>query len=113
MLKIPGLFPRHYHACAQSLPDLQRVDPQAQVCWKEDMFKQYVELSDHQDFLRFGRNLDRKIALRQAKKTLVASVHGTIALQPELDFLQVQNFKKEGSASFPTVPRTSKTDIGS
>uniref|UniRef100_A0A2N9GBL3 Uncharacterized protein n=1 Tax=Fagus sylvatica TaxID=28930 RepID=A0A2N9GBL3_FAGSY len=31
VLKIPGLFPRRYHACAQSLPDSQRVDPQVRV----------------------------------------------------------------------------------
>uniref|UniRef100_A0A2N9HA16 Uncharacterized protein n=1 Tax=Fagus sylvatica TaxID=28930 RepID=A0A2N9HA16_FAGSY len=33
--------------------------------------------------------------------------------KPKLGFLRTRNLKKEGSASFPTVPRTSKTDIGS
>jgi hypothetical protein len=60
-----------------------------------------------------SRNLDRKITLRRAKNTLVASVRGTISLEPKLDFPQVRNFKKESSASFPRTPRSPKSDIGS
>ena len=60
------------------------------------MFKQYVELSDHQDFPQSSRNHDRKNGLRRTKNTP-----------------QVQNFKEKGSANFPMVPRTLKTDFGS
>ncbi len=67
------------------------------------MFKHGVELSDCQDFLRSSRNLDWKIAHQRAKNTLVTSVRGTISLEPKLDCPQVQNFKEEGSASFPTT----------
>jgi hypothetical protein len=73
----------------------------------------YVQLPNHQDFLQSSRNLDRKIAFWQAKNTPVASVCRTISLQSKLDFLQVQKFKGEGSARFPTVSRTSKTDVRS
>ena len=76
------------------------------------MFRHGVELSDRQDFLQPSRNLDREIALRRAKNTLVASIRETISLRAKLGFPQVQNFKKEGSAIFPMVPRTSKTDVG-
>jgi hypothetical protein len=72
-----------------------------------------VELSDRQDFPRSSRNLDRKNVLQRTKNTLVAPVRGTISREPKLGFPQVQNFKGKGSASFPTVPRTSKTDFGS
>jgi hypothetical protein len=81
--------------------------------WKEDMFRHSVELSDRQDFPRSSRNLRRKNALQRTKNTPVASVRGTIFLQPKLGFPRTQNLEKEGSASFPTVPRTSKSDIGS
>jgi hypothetical protein len=72
-----------------------------------------VELSDRQDFPRSSRNLDRKNVLQWTKNTSAAPVRGTISREPKLDFPQVQNFKGKGSASFPTVPRTSKTDFGS
>jgi hypothetical protein len=72
-----------------------------------------VELSDRQDFPRSSRNLDRKNALRRAKNTLMASVHGTIPDEPKLGFPQAQKFKREGSASFPTVPGTSNSDVES
>ena len=72
-----------------------------------------VQLSDRQDFPRSSQNLDRKITLWRAKNTQVASIRGTISLEPKLDFLQVWNFKKESSASFPRTPRSPKSDIGS
>ena len=113
MLKILELFSRRYHACALSLSDSQRVDPQALVRQKEDMFMNGVELSDRQDFPRSSRNLDRKNVLQRTKNTPAALVHGTISREPKLSFLQVQNFKEKGSASFPTVPRMLKTNFGS
>ena len=72
-----------------------------------------VELSDRQDFPRFSQNLDRKNVLQRTKNTLAVPVRETISREPKLGFPQVQNFKGKGSASFPTVPRTSKTDFGS
>jgi hypothetical protein len=72
-----------------------------------------VELSDCQDFPQSSRNLNRKNVLQRTKNTLVAPVRGTISREPKLGFPQVHNFKGEGNASFPTVPRTSKTDFGS
>ena len=72
-----------------------------------------MQLSDRQDLPRSSRNLDRKIAFWRAKNTPAASVRGTISLEPKLGWPQVQNFKKEGSASFLTVPRTLKTGVGS
>ena len=72
-----------------------------------------VELLDRQDFPRSSRNLDRKNVLQRTKNTPAAPVRKTISHEPELGFLQVQNFKGKGSASFPMVPRTSKTDLGS
>ena len=72
-----------------------------------------VELSDRQDFPRSSQNIDWKNVLQRTKNTLVAPVHGTISREPKLGFPQVQNFKGEGSASFPTVPRMSKTNFGS
>ena len=53
------------------------------------------------------------MAPRHEKNTPIASVRGTVSLEPELAFLQVQNFKKEGSAYSLGTPRSSKTDIGS
>ena len=113
MLKIPELSHRRCHACVQSLPDSQKVDPQAQACWKEDTFMHDVELSDRQDFTGSSRNPDRKNALRLTKNTPVASVRGTISHKPKLGFQKIWNLEKVGSASFPTVPRTLKSDIGS
>jgi hypothetical protein len=82
MLKISQFPPRQCRACAQSLPDSQRVDSRARMCRKEDMFRHNVELSDRQDFPRSSWNLDRKNALQRIKNTLVASIRGTISLQP-------------------------------
>ena len=113
VLKIPELSHRRCHACAQSLLDSQQVDPQAWAHWKEDIFMHDVELSDRQDFTGSSRNPDRKNALRWTKNTSVASVRGTISHKPKLGFPRIQNLAKVGSASFPTVPRTSKSDIGS
>ena len=72
-----------------------------------------VELSVRQDFPRSSRNLDRKNVLQRTKNTPAVPVHGTISCKPKLDFPKVQNFKGKGSASFLTVPRTLKTDVGS
>ena len=80
---------------------------------KKDMFRNDVQPSDRQDFPQSSRNLDWKNALQRTKNTPVVSVRGTISLEPELGFSQVQNFKEEGSTSFPMIPRTSKTDVGS
>ena len=77
------------------------------------MFRHGVELLDRQDFPRSSRNLDRKNVLQWTKNTPAAPVRGTISREPKLGFLQVQNFKGKGSASFPTVPRTLKTDFRS
>ena len=60
MLKILEFSHRRCHACAQSLPDSQQVDPQARVRWKEDTLMHDVELSDRQDFTGPNRNPDRK-----------------------------------------------------
>uniref|UniRef100_A0A2N9F9E8 Uncharacterized protein n=1 Tax=Fagus sylvatica TaxID=28930 RepID=A0A2N9F9E8_FAGSY len=73
VLKILELFPRRYRACAQSLLDSQCFAPQARARWKEDMFRHNVELSDRQDFPRSSQNLDRKIALRRTKNTLLSN----------------------------------------
>uniref|UniRef100_A0A2N9GLL4 Uncharacterized protein n=1 Tax=Fagus sylvatica TaxID=28930 RepID=A0A2N9GLL4_FAGSY len=113
VLKIPELSYRRCHACAQSLPDSQQVDPQARVRWKEDTLMHDVELSDRQDFIGSSRNPDRKTALKRTKNTPVASVRGTISHKSKLGFPQIRNLAKVGNASFPTVPRTSKSDIGS
>ena len=72
-----------------------------------------VELPDRQDFPRSSQNLCRKNVLRWTKNTPAAPARGTIFLQPKLGFPRTQNLEKEGSASFPTVPRTLKSDIGS
>jgi hypothetical protein len=72
-----------------------------------------VELLDRQDFPRSGRNFDQKNVLQRTKNTPAAPVRETISREPKLGFPQVQNFKGEGSASFPTVPTTSKADFGS
>uniref|UniRef100_A0A2N9FKS5 Uncharacterized protein n=1 Tax=Fagus sylvatica TaxID=28930 RepID=A0A2N9FKS5_FAGSY len=81
--------------------------------WKEDTFMHDVELSDRQDFTGSSRNPDRKTVLKRTKNTPVASVRGTISREPKLGFPRIRNLAKVGSASFPTVPRTSKSDIGS
>uniref|UniRef100_A0A2N9FC02 Uncharacterized protein n=1 Tax=Fagus sylvatica TaxID=28930 RepID=A0A2N9FC02_FAGSY len=60
-----------------------------------------------------SRNPDRKTALKRTKNTPVASVRGAISHKSKLGFPQTRNLAKVGSASFPTVPRTSKSDIGS
>uniref|UniRef100_A0A2N9ERI3 Uncharacterized protein n=1 Tax=Fagus sylvatica TaxID=28930 RepID=A0A2N9ERI3_FAGSY len=60
VLKIPEFSHRRCHACAQSLPDSQQVDPRAWARWKEDTFMHDVELSDRQDFTGSSRNPDRK-----------------------------------------------------
>ena len=72
-----------------------------------------MQLSNRQDHPWFGQNLDWKTALRWAQNTPAAFVSGTVSLEPKLDFMQVHNFKKEGIASFPTILRSSKFDIGS
>jgi hypothetical protein len=111
--KVPEFFHRRCHACAQSLPDSQQVDLQAWVRWKEDTFMHDKELSDHQEFTGASQNPDRKTALKRTKNTSVASVREAISHKSKLGFPQIQNLAKVGSASFPTVPRTSKSDIGS
>ena len=70
------------------------------------------ELSDRQEFTEASRNPDQKTALKRTKNTPVASVRGAISHKPKLGFLQIQNLAKVGNASFPSVPRTSKSDIG-
>jgi hypothetical protein len=113
VLKFPELSHRRCHACAESLPDSQQVDPQAQAHWKEDTLMHDVELSDRQDFTGSSRNHDRKTVLKRTKNTPAAPVRGTISREPKLEFPQIWNLEKLGSASFPTVPGTSKSDIGS
>ena len=111
--EISQFSPRKGCRRAQILPYSLRFDSQFQNFKKEDTFRNDVQLSYRQDFPRFGRNLDRKAALRRAKKPPKAYVRRTISLEPKLDFPQVYNFKKEGNISFPGTPRTSKTNIGS
>jgi hypothetical protein len=72
-----------------------------------------VELSDRQEFIGASRNPDRKTALKRTKNTPVASVRRAISHKSKLGFPQIWNLAKIGSASFPTVPRASKSDIGS
>ena len=112
MLKISQFSSQGCWAHTRILSDSLRFDPQVQNFKKEDTFMHGVQLSDRWDFPRSSRNLDRKIALRQAKNTMVVSVRETISLEPKLGFLQIQNFKKKDSASFPMTPWTSKTDVG-
>uniref|UniRef100_A0A2N9F6M9 Uncharacterized protein n=1 Tax=Fagus sylvatica TaxID=28930 RepID=A0A2N9F6M9_FAGSY len=90
VLKIPEFSHRRCHACAQSLPDSQQVDPQARARWKEDTFMHDVELSDRQDFTGSSRNPDRKTVLKRTKNTPVASVRGNHISQPKLGFPQAQ-----------------------
>uniref|UniRef100_A0A2N9GFV1 Uncharacterized protein n=1 Tax=Fagus sylvatica TaxID=28930 RepID=A0A2N9GFV1_FAGSY len=59
------------------------------------------------------RNPDRKTALKRTKNTPVASGRGTISHKSKLGFPRIRNLARVGNASFPTVPRTSKSDIGS
>ena len=68
-----------------------------------------MQLSDRQDFPQFNRNLDRKNSLPARKNTTAAPVRGIVPPGPKLRFSQVQNFKKEGIASFPATPRLLKT----
>ena len=112
LLKTPEFSHRRCHACAQSLPDSQQVDLQTRVRWKEDTFMHDKEFSDSRDFTGSSRNPDRKTALKRTKNTPVASVRGAISHEPKLGFPQIQNLAKVGNASFPSVPRTSKSDIG-
>jgi hypothetical protein len=71
------------------------------------------ELSDRQEVTGASRNPDRKTALKRTKNTPMASVRGAISHKSKLGFPQIRNLAKVGSASFPTVPRASKSDIGS
>ena len=71
-----------------------------------------VELSDCQDFPRSSQNLHQENALRWIENTPAAPARETIFLQPKLGSPRAQSLEKEGSASFLTVPRTLKTDIG-
>uniref|UniRef100_A0A2N9IEI5 Uncharacterized protein n=1 Tax=Fagus sylvatica TaxID=28930 RepID=A0A2N9IEI5_FAGSY len=96
VLKFPEFSHRRCHACAQSLPDSQQVDPQARVRWKEDTLMHDVELSDRQDFIGSSRNPDRKTALKRTKNTPVASVRGTISHKSKLGFPQIRNLAKVG-----------------
>jgi hypothetical protein len=72
-----------------------------------------VELSDRQDFPRSSRNPDRKNVLQRTKNAPAAPIRGTVSREPKLGFLQAQDLEKEGSTSFRTVPRTSKSDVES
>ena len=72
-----------------------------------------MELSDRQDFLGSIRNPDRKNVLQRTKNTPAAPVRGTVSHEPKLGFPRAQDLEKEGSASFPTVPRTPKSDVES
>jgi hypothetical protein len=94
VLKFPELSHRHCHACAQSLPDSQQVDPQAQARWKEDTLIHDVELSDRQDFTGSSRNRDRKTVLKLTKNTPAAPVRETISREPKLGFPQIRNLAK-------------------
>uniref|UniRef100_A0A2N9FC65 Uncharacterized protein n=1 Tax=Fagus sylvatica TaxID=28930 RepID=A0A2N9FC65_FAGSY len=96
VLKFPELSHRRCHACAQSLPDSQQVDPQAWARWKEDTFMHDVELSDRQDFTGSSRNPDRKTVLKRTKNTPAAPVRGTISREPKLGFPQIWNLAKVG-----------------
>ena len=71
-----------------------------------------VELSDCQDFPRSSQNLHQENALRWTENTPAAPARETIFLQPKLGSPRAQSLEKEGSASFLTVPRTLKADIG-
>ena len=84
--KILEFSHRRCHACVQSLPDSQQVDPQAWARWKEDTSMHDVELSDRRDFTASSRNPDRKTALKQTKNTPVAFVRGAISPKPKLGF---------------------------
>ena len=72
-----------------------------------------MELSDRQHFPGSSWNPDRKNVLQRTKNTPAAPIRGTISREPKLGFPRAQNLEKEGSASFPTVPRMSKSDVGS
>uniref|UniRef100_A0A2N9FX50 G-patch domain-containing protein n=1 Tax=Fagus sylvatica TaxID=28930 RepID=A0A2N9FX50_FAGSY len=70
LLKVPEFSHRRCHACAQSLPDSQQVDPTSPGArWKEDTFMHDKELSDRQEFTGASRNPDRKTALKRTKNT--------------------------------------------
>jgi hypothetical protein len=101
------------NVCTRILSNRRQLGPQAETFKQEGYFNYDVQLPNRQELLRSSRNLRRKNALRWTKNTLAASVRGTVFFQPKLGFLQTWNLKKEGSVSFPMVPRTSKADIGS
>ena len=113
LLKIPEFSHRRCHACAQSLPDSQQVDLQARERWKEDTFMHDKELLDRRERTGASRNPGRKTALKRTKNTPVASVRRAISHKPKLGFPRIRNLAKVGNASFPSVPRTLNSDIGS
>ena len=100
MLKISHFSPRRCCAYAKILSDSQRFDSQARVRKKEDTIRHDVQLLDHQDFPRSSRNLDRKIALRRAKNTPVASVRGTISPKLNLGSRKSKTLRERAAQAF-------------
>ena len=100
MLKIPELFPRRCHACAQSLPDSQQVDPQAWALWKEDTFMHNVELSDRQDFPQSSRNPDRKNVLQRTKNTPAPPLVGPYFSSPSSASREPRTLKERVAQAF-------------
>jgi hypothetical protein len=89
------VFPRRSCLRAQILPYSLRFDPQVRNFKKEDTFRHDLQLSDRQDFPRFDRNLDWKIALRHGTNTLAAPVHMAVSLEGQVndDFFILTIFK--------------------
>uniref|UniRef100_A0A2N9G0A9 Uncharacterized protein n=1 Tax=Fagus sylvatica TaxID=28930 RepID=A0A2N9G0A9_FAGSY len=79
MLEIRNVFPGRGHICALILPYSLRVDPQVRNFKKEDACSHNVQLLNRQDLPRFGRILDRKMALGMEKHSGGLCLQGRIS----------------------------------
>uniref|UniRef100_A0A2N9EVX4 Uncharacterized protein n=1 Tax=Fagus sylvatica TaxID=28930 RepID=A0A2N9EVX4_FAGSY len=105
MLEIRNVFPQRGHICALILPYSLRVDAQLRNFKKEDACSHNVQLLNRQDLPRFGRILDRKMALGMEKHSGGLCLQGRIS-QTQALFLQVRNFKEEDLPRAMDAPNT-------
>ena len=122
MLEIRHVLPRRGHTRAQTLPYSLRVDSQVWNFKKENTCSHNMQLSDRQELPRFGRNLDRKMALRHGKTlwqslfvglylsnpTLTSRKFATLSNKVSQTFQEHQDHRKPTSGATSTVRR--KTD---
>uniref|UniRef100_A0A2N9EPB8 Uncharacterized protein n=1 Tax=Fagus sylvatica TaxID=28930 RepID=A0A2N9EPB8_FAGSY len=101
------------NVCAKILSDPLQLGPRAKTLRQEVHFSYHTQLSDRQELLRSSRNLSQKMTPWHKEHSDGLRSQGSYLANPSSPLCKACTFGKVGSISFPTIPRSSKSDIGS